>query len=113
MRSEDCERRHHIDRQRRGNVRRQGLHKERDTTLGLASRREKLALEALVVLRDEERWRTKATTTTDPRVDLMIKELLDVVDGEQVFVIHGNDNGVPDLRDEDLEAQKTEISISE
>ena len=103
MRSKDRESRHRIDRQRRGDVGRQGLRKERDTTLGLASSREKLALETLIMLRDEERRRTKAAATTNPGVDLMIKKLLNVVDGEQVFAIHGDDNGVPDLRDEDLE----------
>jgi hypothetical protein len=30
-------------------------------------------------------------------VDLMVKELLDVVDGEEVLAIHRNDDRVPDL----------------
>jgi hypothetical protein len=30
-------------------------------------------------------------------VDLMVKELLDVVDGEEVLAIHQNDDHIPDL----------------
>jgi len=104
MRSKDRERRHRIDRQRRGNVRCQGLRKERDTTLGLASCREELALETLIMLRNEKRRRPKAAATTNPSVDLMIKELLDVIDREQVFAIHGNNDSIPDLRNKNLEA---------
>jgi len=51
----------------------QGLGKERNTTLGLASSREELFHEALIMLRDEERWRTKAAVTSN---DLMIEEFL-------------------------------------
>jgi hypothetical protein len=32
----------------------------------------------------------------------MIKKLLNVIDGQEMLPIHGNNNCVPDLRDEDL-----------
>jgi len=41
--------------------------------LGLTSSREELFHEALIMLRDEERWRTKAAVTSN---DLMIEEFL-------------------------------------
>jgi len=87
MRSKDCKCRHHIDQQRQGNVHHQGLHKEQDMMLSLTSSREKFTLKALIMLRDEERQCTKAVVA-NPGVDLMIKEFLDVVDGERVFTIH-------------------------
>ena len=53
------------------------------------------------MLRDEERQCKKAVVA-NPGVDLMIKEFLDVVDGEQVFTIHWDDDGIPYLWDKDL-----------
>lgn len=32
----------------------------------------------------------------------MVEQLLDVIDREQMFSVHGDDDGIPDLRDEDL-----------
>ena len=55
--------------------------------LSLTSSREKFTLKALIMLRDEERQCKKAVVA-NPGVDLMIKEFLDVVDGERVFTIH-------------------------
>jgi len=52
---------------------RQGLGKERNMMLGLASSREELFHEALIMLRDEERWCTKAAVTSN---NLMIEEFL-------------------------------------
>ena len=103
MRSKDRKGGHRINWQRWGDVCRQGLCKERNTTFGLASSREKLPLEGLVMLRDEERWRTKAAATSNACIDLVIEKLLDMVYGEKMLAIHGDDDGIPDLRDEDLE----------
>lgn len=35
-------------------------------------------------------------------LDLMVQQSLNVVDRQQVLSVHGNDDGVPDLRDQDL-----------
>ena len=102
MRRQHRKRRHSINRQRRRNIRRQTLGKERNAPLGLASGREELALEVLVVLGDEEGRRAQGAAAARPRVDLVIEELLDVVDREQVFAVHRDDDSVPDLRDKDL-----------
>ena len=32
----------------------------------------------------------------------MVQKSLDVVDGEKMFTVHRNDDGVPDLRDENF-----------
>jgi len=102
MRSEDRKRGHSIHRERRRNVRRQRLGEERNPTLGLATRREEFALEALLALRNEEGGSTKASAATSTSIDLMIEELLDMVDREKMFAIHGDDDSVPDLGDENL-----------
>jgi branched-subunit amino acid ABC-type transport system permease component len=122
MRGKNRERRHGINRKRWWNIRCQGLRKERNTTLSLASGREELGFvillvltvetllvwtfETLVVVRGEKRRRTEAATTT-AGVSLIIEELLNVVDREEMFAIHGNYDGIPDLRDEDLGGVKT------
>ena len=98
------ERRHGVDRDGLRDLRRKRLREERDTTLGLASRREELARTAAATLRDEERWRTETPLASLASVDLMIQELLDVLNGEQVLAVHGDDDGVPDLGHEDLES---------
>jgi hypothetical protein len=33
----------------------------------------------------------------------MVEEVLDVVDGKEVFTVHRDDDGVPDLRDKYLD----------
>jgi len=103
MRSKNSKGGHRIDWQRWRDICRQRLGKERDTTFSLASSREKLALEGLVMLRDKERWRTKAAATSNARIDLVIEKFLDMINGEKVLAIHGDDDGIPDLRDKHLE----------
>lgn len=56
----------------------------------------------LVLLRDEEHGSTESALAILLGRDLMVEESLDVVDREEVLAVHGDDNGVPDLRDEDL-----------
>jgi len=62
------------------NVCRQRLGEDRNPTLGLATRREELTLEAPLALRNKERRSTKTLVVTSTSVDLMIEELLDVID---------------------------------
>ena len=102
MRRQNRERWHSINRQWLRDGRRERLRKERDTALRLAPAREELALEALVALRDEERGRAQAPAAVLPGVDLVVEQPLDVVDGEQMLAVHRNDDGVPDLRHENL-----------
>jgi len=54
-------------------------------------------LESRVLLRDEEGWSTQATPLAVTGVNLVVQQLLDVVNGQQVFTVHGNNNGVPNL----------------
>ena len=88
---------HSVDRKGFGNGRRKRLRKERDTAFRLAPRWEEVTLVALVALRDEE-WRSPQASTTIRSIDLVVQELLDMLDGQQVLAIHGNDDGVPYLR---------------
>ena len=97
MRRQHRERGHRINGQGFRNGSGERLREERDTTLRFASRREELALQALVALRDEERGSTEATPAVLTDVDLVIKKLLDVLNGEQVFAVHRDDDGIPDL----------------
>ena len=104
VRRKHRERRHGVDRDGLRDLRRERLREERDTTLGLAPRREELARTAAAALRDEERWRTETPLASLASVDLVVQELLDVLNGEQVLAVHGDNDGVPDLRDQDLQA---------
>jgi len=81
---------------------------EGNPTLGLATRREEFALEALLALRNEERRVTKVSTTTSASVDLMVEELLDVISREEMFAVHRNGDGIPDLGDENLKDLRSE-----
>lgn len=93
---------HSIYRKRLRNSSRERLRKEGDAALGLTARREELALETLIALRDEERRRTETAFAIMPRINLVIQQLLHVLNGKQVLAVHGNDNGIPNLRNEDL-----------
>ena len=44
-----------------------------------------------------EEWRCAEGTATIGTVDLVVEETLDVIDGEEMLAIHGDDDGVPDL----------------
>jgi hypothetical protein len=72
------------------------LSKERDSTFSFSVLWQELALEPRIRLRNEERWRPQ-TASAVSGVNLMVEELLDMVDGEEVFAIHRNDDGIPDL----------------
>ena len=106
MRRKHRKRRHGIDRQRLGHGRRERLRKERDTPLRFAPAREELALEALVALRDEERGSAQRAMAVLLNMDPMIEELLHVLDREKVLAVHGDDDGVPDLGDKDLNSSQ-------
>jgi len=102
MRGEDCECWHGIHRKSLRERGRQGLSKERDSTLGLGARWEKTTLETLVGLGNKERGSTKAATTVWG-VNLMVEKLLYVIDGQQVLAIHRDNDRIPDLRNKDLQ----------
>lgn len=110
MRRKNRKCRHSIHRKRWRNIRRQALSKERDPPLSFASGWEKLALEVLVILRDEEGRSTQAAASAGARIDLVVKQLLDMIDREQVFAVHRDNDGVPDLRDKHLQRSQ-DISI--
>jgi len=50
------------------------------------------------MLRDEERWRTKAAATSNARIDLMIEKFLDImmIYGKKLLATHGDDDSIPD-----------------
>lgn len=93
---------HSIYRKRLRNSSRERLRKEGDAALGLTARREELALETLIALRDEERRRTETAFTIVPRVNLVVQQLLHVLNRKQVLAVHGNDNRIPNLRNQHL-----------
>ena len=39
----------------------------------------------------------------------MIQEALDVVDGQQMLSVHGDDDSVPNLRDQDLKTETLDL----
>lgn len=102
MRCQNCKCRHGIDRQRLGYRRRKRLSEEGDAPFCFASWGEELALESLVTLGDEEGGSAEAAAATNSSIDLMIEQFLYVVDREQVLTIHGDNDGIPNLRDEHL-----------
>ena len=68
-----------------------------------ATRWEKFTLELTVALQDEECQCTKSPMSTlSICSNLMVQQVLHVVDGQQVFTIHQNNDCVPNLRDKDL-----------
>jgi len=102
MGREDGEGGHSIDRQGFGNRGGKRLSKEGDATFSLASRGEELAFEGLVALANEERGGAQASATSSTCIDLVVEQFLDVIDGEEMFPVHGDDDGIPNLRDQDL-----------
>ena len=102
MRRQDSERRHRIDREGLRDGRSERLSKEGDSSFRFTATREELALEALVTLADEEGRSLQASSTAGASLDLVVEQLLHMVNRQQVFTVHGNDDGVPDLRDQDL-----------
>jgi hypothetical protein len=96
MRGKNSKCRHSVHRNQfryRGGER---LGKEGDSTFSLSILWEELPLEPRIRLRNKE-WQHPQTTSAVSGVDLMVKELLDVVDGEEVLAIHQNDDHIPDL----------------
>lgn len=102
MRREDSEGRHRVDAEGFGDRSRERLGEERDATSGFGSGREKLGLQTLVVLRDEEHGGSKCALAVLFTRNLVVQEALDVVDREKVLAVHRDDDGVPHLRDENL-----------
>ena len=56
----------------------------------------------LVILRNEEHGSTKSSLSVLFTRYLVVKESLYVVDRKEMLSVHRNDDGVPNLRDEDL-----------
>ena len=96
MRGKNSKCRHSIHGKRFGYRGSERLDKEGDSTFSLSILWEELPLEPRIRLRNKE-WRRPQTTLAVGSVDLMVKELLDVVDGEEVLATHRNDDRVPDL----------------
>jgi len=80
----------------------QALSKERNPALGFTTRWEKFSLVLLISLSHKERRSSETTSSAGASVYLMVEEFLDVVDGEEMFTIHGDDDCVPNLEDENL-----------
>jgi hypothetical protein len=43
----------------------------------------------------------------------VVEQLLHMINRQQVFTVHGNDDGVPDLRDQDLIQYEVSIETNE
>ena len=69
---------------------------------GRAKRRPGRRATDLVALRDEEHRRAEGALAVLLGRDLVVQQPLDVIDREQVLAVHRDDDGVPDLRDEDF-----------
>ena len=106
MRCENSEGRHGIDRKWFRNCSRQRLREEGYTALRFASGCEELSAEAFVALGDEEGRRAEAATSILADIYLMVQQLLHVLDGEQVLAVHRDDDGVPNLRHENLSVER-------
>lgn len=107
--SEDREGGHPFDGDRLRHLHAEGLGEEGNTTLGLAVSWEEVALQTTIILGGEEEWSTKDALTALGG-DLLVEQLLDVIDGQKMFAVHGDDDGVPDLRDEDLKEISTALA---
>src|SRR5580765_2428850 len=103
MGSQNREGGHGVDGYRRRKFCCKALSKEGNPALGFAARGEEFGHIFLIGLGHEERRRIEGTPPIDTSINLMIEKLLDVVDGEKVFTVHGNDDGVPNLRDKYLD----------
>ena len=95
---QDGEHRHDIDGYRLRDFGCQILSKEGDPALSFAASREKFGHVLLIGLGHEE-WRcVEGTSSADTSINLMIEKLLDMVNREEMFAVHGDIDGVPDLR---------------
>lgn len=95
--------RHSVDRQGLGQGGRERLRKERDSPLRFASVREEFDVgRALLSLGDEEGGRAKGPLALVVRGNLVVEQLLNMVDRKQMLSVHRDDDGVPDLRYQDL-----------
>ena len=45
----------------------------------------------------------KAVATSNARINLIIEKFLVMIYGEKMLAVYGDDDGIPDLQDEDLE----------
>ena len=63
---------------------------------------EEFRLERVIFLRDEERGGAQSSLPLLLRRHLVVEQLLDVIDRKQMLSVHGDDDGIPDLRDQDL-----------
>ena len=97
MRDKGSESRHRVYWKGLRQCGRKRLSKKRDATFCFGARRKEATLETLVDLCDKE-WRGTQTATAVWGINLMVKQLLHVVYGQQVLAIHGDNNRVPDLR---------------
>lgn len=102
MRNKHSESRHSLNRDGSRDGGREGLSEETNSSLGFTALGEELGLGTFLVLRDEESGRSESTFAGLIRLDLMVKKSLDVLDRQKVFSVHGNNYGVPNLRDQDL-----------
>jgi hypothetical protein len=103
MRSQDRERRHGIYRYRLRDFRCQALSKERNPAFGFTPRGEEFGFVFLISLSHEE-WRSaEAPSSASTTVDLVVEELLDVFDGKEMFTVHRDDDGIPNLGDKNLD----------
>jgi hypothetical protein len=93
MRGKNSKCRHSVYGNRFGYRGSERLGKEGDSTFSLSILWEE-PLEPMIRLRNKE-WRRPQTASAVGDVDLMVKELLDVVDGEEVLATHRNDDRIP------------------
>lgn len=82
------ERRHGVNWQWFGKGSCKRLGEERNSSLRFAARREELALDPFIALRNKEGWCPQTTATILTSVHLVIQELLYVVDGQKMLSIH-------------------------
>ena len=101
MRGKDGESRHRVYWKGLRQCSRKRLSKNRDVTFHFRARRKEATLETLVGLCDKK-WGGTQTATAVWGINLMVKQLLHVVYGQQVFAIHGDNDRVPDLRNKYL-----------
>jgi hypothetical protein len=99
---EDGESGHGINRQRLRYSCRQRLGKEGNSALSLTARGEKFALEPFVPLGNKERRSSKTSTSAFTCVYLVVKQLLHVVNRQQMLSVHRYDDGIPNLRNQHL-----------
>jgi hypothetical protein len=102
VRDEDSEGGHVINGQGLRHGSRERLREEGNTTLSLTTLREELGLERLIFLGNEEGRGTESALAFLLRRNLVVQQLLHVINGQKVLAVHGNDDSVPNLRDQNL-----------